>query len=136
MRYYILPQYAGIAITQGTYLEVHLLSGNPADDYHILHDAENVAEGLLDFINRFSVDNTLGDAVFEDIVAEDAPIFNGTFLPDTIFYKLPSEFKTPKGWFRALPSEHNDVTKPDKALHLSQSGDWLRTYGSCNPASG
>ena len=113
MRYYILPKNAGVAITQGTYLEVHLLNGDPDHDYHILHDAENVVQGFFNFIDDYSEENILGDAVFEDIVSEDAPVFEGSFLPDTFFYKLPADFQTPKGWFRYLPIKYNDVTKPD-----------------------
>ena len=113
MRYYILPPKAGVAITQGIYLEIHLLTGDSTQDYHLLHDAEDVVQGFFDFINDYSEENILGDAVFEDIVAEDSPIFDGSFLPDTIFYKLPADFQTPKGWIRYIPSKYNDVTKPD-----------------------
>ena len=113
MRYYILPKTSGVVITEGTRLEVHLLTGDPYADYPILHGEEDVAEGLLDFINRFSEENSLGDAVFEDIVSEDAPVFQGTFLPDTFYYKLPADFHTPEGWIRVIPWKCNDITKPD-----------------------
>lgn len=97
MRYYILPKTSGVALTEGSRLEVHLLTGDSYADYPILHGEEDVAEGLLDFINRFSEENSLGDAVFEDIVSEDAPVFQGTFLSDTFFYKLSADFHTPEG---------------------------------------
>ena len=113
MRYYILPKTSGVALTEGTRLEVHLLTGDPYTDYPILHGEEDVAEGLLDFINRFSEENSLGDAVFEDIVSEGAPVFQGSFLPDTFFYKLSADFHTPEGWIRVIPWKCNDVTKPD-----------------------
>ena len=113
MRYYILPKTSGVALTEGSRLEVHLLTGDPYADYPILHGEEDVAEGLLDFINRFSEENSLGDAVFEDIVSEDAPVLQGTFLPDTYFYKLPADFHTPEGWIRVIPWKCNDITKPD-----------------------
>ncbi len=113
MRYYILPQNAGVAITQGTYLEVHLLNGDPDHDYPILHDAENVVQGFFNFIDDYSEENILGDAVFKDILSEDAPVFDGSFLSDIFFYKLPADFQPPNGWFRYIPLRCNDVTKPD-----------------------
>ena len=97
MRYYILPKNAGVAITQGTYLEVHLLNGDPDHDYHILHDAENVVQGFFNFIDDYSEENILGDAVFEDIVSEDAPVFEGSFLPDTFSTSSPPISRLPKG---------------------------------------
>ena len=110
MKYYILPNASGVAITQGTYLEAHLFSG---DDDPLLRGAENRIAGIIDLINSYSEENILGDEVFDDNVSDLAPVFNGTFLPDTFFYKLPCGFQIPAGWFRWLPSKSNEITKPD-----------------------
>lgn len=110
MKYYILPNASGVAITQGTYLEVHLFS---SDEDPLLCGADNRIAGIIDIINCYSEENILGDKVFDDNVSDHAPVFEGTFLPDTFFYKLPSGFQIPAGWFRWLPSKSNEITKPD-----------------------
>ena len=110
MRYYILPGDSGVAITNGEYLELHNLADE--GDY-ILHGATDAHEGLVDFINSYSRDNTHGDVVFDDIVPENAPFFEGTPLPNTIFYRLAPYSLRPEGWMRILPTLSNPRTKVD-----------------------
>ena len=110
MRYYILPEDSGVAITNGEHLELHIIAEE--GDY-ILHGATDVHEGLVDFINSFSQDNTHGDVVFDDIVPDDAPIFEGTPLPRTIFYRLAPNTLRPDGWTKVYPTLFNPQTKAD-----------------------
>ncbi len=110
MRYYILPGDSGVAITNGEYLELHILAEE--GDY-ILHGATDVHEGLVDFIDSFSQNNTHGDVVFDDIVPDDAPLFEGTPLPGIIFYRLTRYAPRPDGWVKVYPTLFNPQTKVD-----------------------
>ena len=104
MRYYILPDDFGVAITNGDYVEIHIPE---QEEGFRIPDADTVHAGLIEFIDQYAEDNTLGDAVFDEIVSDDAPIFDGTIIPNVIFYKLPERFPRPDGWEQILPTRFN-----------------------------
>ena len=110
MKYYILPDDFGVAITNGEYLEIHIPAWE--EGLYLPKDIP-VRDALIELINNTAEQNLCGDAVYDDIVPDTAPVFDGEIIPDAYFYILPPKFHIPDNWEQILPTKYNESNYVD-----------------------